>query len=135
MSRDEGQDFAERALRASRVDVDGDTKTESKDCGRSGLPGWSTTFAGDDGSSVEVCVYRRGDRAAFVRDVGPAGVGPLLTDDQFRRLEAFRYDPVGERRNRVHNRLSVVAAALLAAVVAAVLVVSRGRLRPSDRSS
>ena len=134
MSRDEGQDFAERALRASEVEIEGDTKTESKDCGRSGLPGWSTTFAGDDGSSIEVCVYRRGDRAAFVRDVGPAGVGPLLTDDQFRRLEAFRYDPVGERRNRVHNRLSIVATVLLAAVVAT-LVVSRLRRRPSDRSS
>jgi hypothetical protein len=134
MSRAEGREFAERSLRSASVDIDGRTETASKDCGRSGLPGWSTTVSAEDGSSIEVCVYRRGDRAAFVRDVGPAGVGPLLTDEQFRRLEAFRYDPVGERRNRVQNQLSLVAALLLAAVVAA-LVISRRRPLLSARSS
>lgn len=134
MSEAEGRRFAQRALRSARVDIDGRMETAPEDCGRTGLPGWSTTVSGDDGSSIEVCVYRRGDRAAFVRDVGPAGVGPLLTDEQFRRLEGFRYDPVADRRDRMQNQLSVVAALLLAGVVAA-LALSRRRQPPSARSS
>ena len=135
MSREEARDFTERALRAAEVEIDGRTSTESKNCGRTEVPGWSTKVAADDGSSVELCVSRRGDRAVFVRDVGPGGVGPLLSDEQFERLRAFRYDPVGARRDRVQDRLSVVAAVLLIGASVALVLLNRRGLLTSARSS
>jgi len=79
---------------------------------------WQTKSTVPEGT-IELYVPRTGNSAVFVRDEATAG-GPLLTDQQFRRLRDFRLNPaVDRRRDRLQG--PTIAAVVLAVVVACAL--------------
>jgi hypothetical protein len=93
---------------------------------------WQTKATVPEGT-IELYVPRTGNSAVFVRDEATAG-GPLLTDQQFRRLRDFRLNPAADRRR---DRLQgpTILAVVLAVVVACALFAAYffGRLRLPGR--
>jgi len=79
---------------------------------------WQTKSTVPEGT-IELYVPRTGNSAVFVRDEATAG-GPLLSDQQFRRLRDFRMNPAADRRR---DRLQgpTIIAVVLAVVVACAL--------------
>ena len=123
MTRQEARTFVRRALADAGVDgVSVGREVAARECGRPPVAGWWTTSRVAAGGSVVVCVERRGDEIAYVRDAGPKG-GPLLDDAQVRRLDRFSYDPVTYRRDRSVPR--AVAVGLLVGVSTALWLTRR----------
>lgn len=82
---------------------------------------------------VELLVPRRGDRAVYVRDTATGG-GAFLEEDEFRRLEAFRFSPASDRQSDDRRKAAVAAAALLAiAAINLLWVVVTGAADPRPR--
>ncbi len=79
---------------------------------------WQTKSTVPEGT-IELYVARTGNSAVFVRDEATGG-GPLLSDQQFRRLRDFRYNPAADRRRDRLQGPTIVAVVLLV-VVACVL--------------
>ena len=97
LTRADARDFTERALSDAGVaGVVVAARVTAAECGAGPVEGWATS-ARVAGGTVELCVERNGDEAAFVRDEADGG-GPLLTDQQVARLDAFVFSPAEDRR-------------------------------------
>lgn len=135
MSGEDARVFTRRALTdAGLPEVEVSPEARLDPCGRTGPLSWRTAsrVTAGAGGTVELCVERRGNRAVFVKDIGPGDVGPLLSDDQFRRLQAFRASPAAERRrNEVLGGAS--GAAVLVVAVGLVTLRFRRRSAPEDQ--
>jgi hypothetical protein len=101
LTKDDARAFTERAL--ADAGVSGVTVSPAvvpSRCGAGPVQGWTTT-ARVAGGTVELCVEREGDEAAFVRDEADGG-GPLLTDQQVARIDAFVFSPAEDRRRDLY---------------------------------
>lgn len=85
------------------------------------------------GNRLELYVERTGDRAVNLDDAMPDG-GYVLGDEQFKKLEEFRFDPAGERVAESRRGPATVAGALVLVVAVALLISvvgPRSRTAPS----
>ena len=85
------------------------------------------TTARAEGGAVELLVHAPSGRAVYLRDVADDG-GPLLTDDQYRRLRAFTWDDEADAADR--RRLAGTAGVVLLglAAIATAVVVRREKM-------
>jgi hypothetical protein len=126
LTQADAREFTERALDdAGVVGVAVAQRVTATQCGSGPVAGWATS-ARVAGGTVELCVERDGDEAAFVRDEADGG-GPLLTDQQIARLDAFVFSPA-EDRLRVRY-VWVVAAAIALTLVAGGHLLGRVRFQ------
>lgn len=117
--------FTRQALAESGVknfEVVGEVRAEPfKPEGSDTIPVWVVP-ATVSGRPIELYVAQSGDRAVNLDDALPDG-GYVLTEEQFKALERFRFDPAAERVQD-RRRGPAVAAGILAVVVAVALLLS-----------
>lgn len=132
MTPGEAKTFAQEALAASgvrNVTVQDDVREESfvPEGGAEPIPVYVVP-AEVAGNRLELYVQRAGDRAVNLDDAMPDG-GFLLDEEQFKRLEEFRFDPAGERVAQSRRGPATVAGILVLVVGGALVVAAVGRRR------
>jgi len=91
------------------------------------VPVWETS-ASVSGGNVVLFVTRRGNRAVYLNDVSDGG-GALLSDEQFRRLDRFRFNPAADRqRDRLVLPGLIATLFLVGTVVLLGFAVRAGRI-------
>lgn len=88
------------------------------------IPVWVVPATVSD-QQIELYVARQSDRAVNLDDALPGG-GFVLTEEQFARLESFRFNPASEQL-RANRQGPAVAAGVLIVVAALLLVVAKVR--------
>jgi hypothetical protein len=87
------------------------------------------TNASTEGGTVELLVHGPSGRAVYLRDVATDG-GPLLSDQQYRRLRAFAWSEEADRAERRRLVGSAAAAVLVLVAFATVITVRREKMGP-----
>lgn len=139
MTLQEARTFTRQALEASELrnlKIGGRVRQEAfvPEGGGEPIPVWVVP-AEVAGNRLELYVQRTGDRAVNLDDAMPDG-GFVLSDEQFKKLEEFRYDPARERVLESRRGPATVAGVLVVGVGIVLLVsVSRRGSRAAASSA